>query len=160
MSGEAYGDWANAYGWFAWLFWGAWEHWHVAFRCRTCGVGYEIAKAGEPGRPLDASGDVRWLCDTCGADSAQVVRWIGRKRQRHDYVKAQGYIWQWLPAEKLPADLQPKPVRSKIEAEVEAEVEAEIARRLPKLLDEEFERRVRAAVEVERIARAAGGADP
>lgn len=56
-------------------------------------------------------------------------------------------LWEWAPVERLPPDLLPKDAKSAFDNLVAQAVE----KALPARLDAEFEARVKAALEVERL---------
>lgn len=122
------------------LFFGPYGDWHVALRCRTCGHGYAMGNG-------ERTGDNRWLCRFCGSDWTSLVRWIGRYSRDGHILFNQ--IWEWLPMDRLPVDLQPPDLRSAFERRVSDEVERLVPELVASRLDAEFEARVRAAVEVE-----------
>lgn len=130
-------------GFFKWFLSTIDNDWHVCLRCVDCGQGYDILKdvSKEKLAKLHNSyytGIDRWLCIHCGSGHNRLVTWIGRSSKDKLY-------WEWLPKEKLPADLITGEARTDFEAAVAAEVEKQLEKRI----DAEFESRVRAAVEVE-----------
>ena len=116
--------------------------WQVAARCSICGCGAEYA---EPGKGVPNDGDKRFLCVFCGSDISYFRKWVGRKAW---YGFSARYIWEWLPPERLPMDLQPEATRDVFWRTVAEAVERE----MPARLDAEFHARVKAAVEVELLA--------
>jgi hypothetical protein len=102
--------------------------WEQFVRC-PCGVGYTPSKrvaAREGKTQSPTKPDNRWLCNVCGRDTSTLVMWIGRRVSNR---------WEWKPESELPVDLRPK-------------------KKEEKNSEEEFEKRVKAAVEVELSLRA------
>jgi len=110
--------------------------WEQFLRC-PCGCGYTPAGrvAERTGKAREGSAKIganRWLCNSCGRDANTLIIWIGRRDSNR---------WKWKPESELPMDLRPTrtpPPKQKEEKNPE----------------EEFEKRVKAAVEVEIALRA------
>lgn len=131
-----FGDSANKMNLLQWLFSGPYGAWHMAERCRVCGQGHEYAQSEKTAAPLE--GPRRWLCHVCGSSHEHLVTWVGRKT-------VQGGYWQWLPASRLPPDLQAKREQDALQAQLREAAEQNLRQRL----DAEFEVRVKAVVERE-----------
>lgn len=99
--------------------------WEQFLRC-PCGVGYTpatriAARTGKPCPGANNSKADRWLCSCCGRTTDTLIIWIGRRDANR---------WTWKLESELPDDMKPK-------------------KKEVKNFEEDFDKRVKAAVEVE-----------
>lgn len=103
--------------------------WQLFYRC-PCGVGYvgyeRTKAAGGTAEKANITGPYRWLCKDCGRAADTTREWIGRRVWE---------VWEWKPLSELPEDLRtrhaasaPSPVED-FDARVKAAVEVELAAR-------------------------------
>jgi len=112
--------------------------WQEAQRCRGCGTGFRLPTSHEIEAGI-AKSLSEWVCHLCGAGAEMLVPWVGRCTMNLavDGEKYSYRRWQWVKEDKLPERLRsrlhpsptPKPSEDDFEARVKAAVEVELALR-------------------------------